>query len=116
MKTAIALLLLIAGATSCGSSESLFELDAQQSMLLTGKGPGQDGAINPYSGQKSIAVVNNLGNTTFHVRIQQQGEILEDSSVGPGTTREFILEPGHELYLDSEQKSKSKVTFRKYKE
>lgn len=115
MKIYIPLLLLLA-LTACGSNESIFELDPNQSMLMTGKGPGQDAAINPYSDQKSIAVVCNLGDTLFSVRIQQEGSILQDTALLPGATKEFILEPGVELYLDSEQKSRSKVTFKKFKE
>lgn len=115
MKIYIPLLLLLA-MTACGSNEAIFDLDPNQSMLMTGKGPGQDGAINPYSGEKSIAVVSNLGDSVFNVRIQQDGEIIRECPMLPGVTREFPLEPGHELYLDTTQKSRSKVTFKKFNE
>ena len=33
------------------SAQTIFELDGQQSMLMTGKGPGQDATINPFEGE-----------------------------------------------------------------
>lgn len=116
MKIFLPTLLFLLFLASCGSSDSIFELDPNQSMLMTGKGPGQDAAINPYTNEKSIAIVTNLGDTVFSVRIQHNGEILNDSPLLPGVTREYTLEPGYELYLDSEQKSRSKVTFKAFKE
>jgi hypothetical protein len=50
--------------------ENNFKLDPSTSMLMTGKGPGQDGSINPFAGQDCVAVVANLANTPFSVRIQ----------------------------------------------
>lgn len=115
MKVFLPTLLFLLILTSCGSSDSIFELDPNQSMLMTGKGPGQDAAINPYTNEKSIAEVTNLGDTVFNVRIQQDGKVLNETALLPGVTREFTLDPGYELYLDSEQKSRSKVTFKKFK-
>mgnify|MGYP001797706636 CR=1 FL=1 len=99
---------------SCASSQSILELGTQQSMSITGKGPGQDAAINPYDGNdSSISVVKNLGETPFSVRIQKKGNILSETTVSPGEKKEFVLEKGHELYLDSEQKGTARVTFKK---
>ncbi|MDA9127760.1 hypothetical protein N9J65_02755 [Flavobacteriaceae bacterium] len=36
---------------SLAQGQTIFELDASQSMLMYGKGPGQDGTINPFEGQ-----------------------------------------------------------------
>ncbi len=109
------LLLFTILAFSCKSKESVFKLDPNQSMLMTGKGPGQDGAINPYSGQKCIAVVENVGTKTFSVRVKS-GDDVNNYDVNSNSIKSIILEVGDELYLDSEFNSKAKVTFEKYSE
>lgn len=100
----------------CAAQSDVFELDPSQSMSITGKGPGQDAAINPYSGEKSLAVVENISDNSFEVRIQKQGEVLEIRPVAPGETEEFLLQKGYELYLDSELKARARVRFREYEE
>ena len=99
-----------------GTSQAVFELDPQQSMLITGKGPGQDGAINPYSGEKSISIVKNLGEMPFSVRIQEKGNIIETREVTPKESESFVLEKSYELYLDCDDKAKAKVNFKRFKE
>ena len=81
-------------------------------MSITGKGPGQDAAINPFSDGESIAVVENIGEGVFQVRIQSGGKIIEIRPVSPGKTEEFLLETGYELYLDTEEKARARVEFR----
>ena len=49
-----------------------FELEPYQTMLMTGKGPGQDGSINPYYGQDCYAIVENIGVGEFSIRIQRE--------------------------------------------
>lgn len=98
---------------ACGSNPAIFELTSNQSMLITGKGPGQDAAINPYSDSRSVAMVENLGKTAFGVRIQTEQAIVTEFEMKPGSDEEFVLEPGYRLLLDSEAKAKAKVTFRK---
>lgn len=102
------LLLLV---TACSSSKNQFELTANQSMLIIGKGTGQDAAINPYADQVSIAEVRNKGEAFFYVRIQNGDQFLSQTPIMPGETREFELQPGFRLYLDSEKASKSEIRF-----
>lgn len=99
---------------SCTAPESIFELNSTQSMLMTGKGPGQDGAINPYSGENSIGLVKNIGKNSFQIRVQNNGEIIEEIDIKPKEKKEIVLLKGYELYLDTEQKSKAIVRFKKY--
>lgn len=82
-------------------------------MLLTGKGPGQDGAINPYFGQECFAKVVNKGKAPFSVRIQQNGKILQEISVGIKEQKQIKLKPKDELYVDTEDKATAQVTFHK---
>lgn len=114
MKKAVFLFTLILLAQACSPSKSIFELGPRQSMAITGKGVGQDAALNPYGNEKSIALVNNLGPSTFSVRIQTNGEIIQEVEVRPNTSQEFILEIGYELYLDSETGGKAKVRFKRF--
>lgn len=94
-------------------SESIFELDPTQSMCITGKGPGQDAAINPYSDENSIGIVKNIGKNELSIRIQKDGKIIEEVTVRPKEKKKVELLKGYELYLDTEMKTKAKVTFKK---
>jgi len=87
-----------------------FELDGSQSMLMTGKGPGQDATINPFQGEDCYAIIENLGNELFSVRIQQGGEIVKIIVVKPTKKKKIKLQSGQELYLDSETKSTTKAS------
>jgi hypothetical protein len=104
-------ILLLFSLNIAAQNESEFELRANQSMLMTGKGPGQDGAINPYFGQKSIAVVANTGENKVEVRVQRDGEILSITPVEKGETKHIDLGPEDELYLDTEEKTKVDLRF-----
>ncbi len=50
MKLIFALLSLILFTSIDAFTQTTFELEPSQSMLITGKGPGQDGTINPFAG------------------------------------------------------------------
>lgn len=55
------LLITFMSITTIATSQTIIELGSVQSMCITGKGPGQDGAINPYTDKDSIAIVENIG-------------------------------------------------------
>lgn len=97
------------------NAQTEFELDPNQSMLMTGKGPGQDGTINPYAGEDCYAIVRNLGEVAFSIRIQQKGEILATIPVGGRETKKVKLLVGQELYLDPEtdQMARASVDYEK---
>lgn len=63
--------------------QSIFELSPSQNMSITGKGPGQDAAINPYSDTNSIGIIDNIGKNNFTIRIQAKGEVVKMISIGP---------------------------------
>lgn len=90
-----------------------FELKPSQSMLMTGKGPGQDATINPYDGQNCYAIVENIGKKEFSIRIQENGKILESIPILKGEVKKVTLLKGLELYLDSNSKAKARVNFQK---
>lgn len=113
MKTIFpAFLVLFLSLQACSVNHTVLELTPQQSMCIAGKGPGQDAAINPYLDRKSKAIVENVGASTFSVRIQAKGSILEITDVLPDERRIFNLEEGHEIYFDSESMATAKVSFR----
>ena len=95
-----------------------FTLDESQSMLMTGKGPGQDATINPYDGQDCFALVTNRGRRSFSVRIQQNGQIMEEILVGKRETKKIVLLKGYELYLDPNPKgyARARVSYAPMKE
>ncbi|MBX2828379.1 MAG: hypothetical protein KTR22_09455 [Flavobacteriaceae bacterium] len=112
-------LLLLCCFTLCTQFELLaqeeFDLDPSQSMLMTGKGPGQDGTINPYAGEDCYAVVENFGTREFSIRIQKKGEIIKSIPVAKGETKKVKLLKGQELYLDSSSEgvAKARVDYEK---
>lgn len=101
----------------CGFAQTEFELKASQSMCITGKGPGQDGAKNPFAGQNCVAIVDNIGSRTFSIRVQNNGEIVETIPISKGETKKVILLKGYELYFDTIDNSsaKARVNFEKPK-
>lgn len=104
-------------AVACSPSKSVFDLGANQSMLIIGKGPGQDAAVNPYADEESIALVRNTGGQYLYVRIQEGERFLKQEPLMPGEEKEFLLLPGYRLYLDTERTgTKAKVTFSKRKD
>lgn len=113
--------LLLCGVISLFSIEDTsaqveFELKPSQSMSITGKGPGQDAANNPFEGEDCLVLVENIGNLRFAVRTQQKGQNnLKTQNVDPGTTQTIHLPKGYELYLDTtdEGTAKARLSFRK---
>ena len=104
MKTLILLLCLILFTHYGTFAQTEFELEPNQSMLMTGKGPGQDATINPYDGQNCLAIVENIGNMKFSIRVQQKGKIIETIPISKGEIKKVTLLKGYELYLDANSK------------
>ena len=92
--------------------KTVFELRPSQGMCMTGKGAGQDAAINPYNDGNSIAVVKNLGKNAFSIRVQYQGKIFQTRELKPGVATMIPLRQGSELYFDSELATKVKLDFK----
>lgn len=97
-------------------AQAEFELDPNQSMSITGKGPGQDAAKNPFDGQNCFAIIENIGKMEFSIRTQQNGKIVETIPIKKGEIKKVKLLKGYELYLDSNSKAKAKVEFEKMDE
>lgn len=100
MKTLIFTICLIILTQFEVKAQTEFVLEPCQSMIMTGKGPGQDGTINPYIGQDCYAIVKNIGKREFSIRVQQDGKIIEDISILEGELKRVKLLKGYELYLD----------------
>lgn len=96
-------------------AQAVFELDGRQSMLMTGKGPGQDATINPFQGEDCYAVIENVGKALFSVRIQQGDEIISITPIKPDKKKKIKLLSDQALYLDSEAKNgaKARVSYEK---
>lgn len=106
------LLLICISISSCVTSQTVLELTPSQSMCITGKGPGQDAAINRYSAGNSLGIVKNVGENRLRARIQEAGKIISLTDIEPGQTQKLELRPGLELYLDTEKGSRAKVSFK----
>ena len=109
MKTLIVLLCLTLLSQHESFAQTEFELEPSQSMLMTGKGPGQDATINPYEGQNCYAIVENFGKMEFSIRVQRRGKIIKTIPISKGEVKKVLLLKGQELYLDSNSKGKVKA-------
>lgn len=94
------------------AQEVIFELNPNQSMVMTGKGPGQDGAINPYINEDCIAYVKNIGTNALSVRIQTKGKIIKEITVKPKEEKNITLLKGYELYFDTDLAAKVVLDFK----
>ena len=97
--------LMLATTTTSAQKENKFKLDPSTNMLMTGKGPGQDGSINPFAAQDCIAVAENLVKDPFSVSIQKNGLVLRTIEIGTKETKRIELKGSEELYVDTEQKT-----------
>lgn len=95
------------------SGQNVINLDPQQSMCITGKGQGQDAAINPYLGEASIATAENTGESALSVRIQEKGNFLYEVLIPANKVKEFRLEKDYVLYIDSTLEGQAKISFKK---
>ena len=91
-------------------AQTEFTLDPSQSMIMTGKGPGQDATINPFYGEDCYAIVANTGTRDFSVRIQRRGKVLAIIEVPKGETKRIELLGGQELYLDPNPRGTTNAT------
>ena len=109
MKKASLLLLLLLVLHFTSFAQTEFELEPSQSMLMTGKGAGQDGTINPFAGQDCFAIIENMGASEVSVRVQKAGTVISTFTVLGGDSFRFKLLKDQELYLDANAKEKVKV-------
>lgn len=113
MKYLALIICVLFSTISQAQDDSIFELEANQSMSITGQGPGQDAAINPFQGEYSLAVVENLGTSTFDIRTKDEKDKVSIVTIDPKKTKIISLSPETILYLDSKDASKAKVTFQR---
>ncbi|MGB1169575.1 MAG: hypothetical protein ACPH3L_03175 [Flavobacteriaceae bacterium] len=91
-------------------AQTEFILEPSQSMIMTGKGPGQDATINPYFGEDCFAIIKNIGKRMFTIRVQQNGTIIKEISIQKGDQIKVLLLKGYELYLDPNLKGIAKAS------
>ena len=90
-------------------AQTTFKLDPNQSMLMTGKGVGQDATINPFFGEDCYALVENLSSRPFSVRIQKAGVLIDTLTIVNKEFKKILLLAGQELYLDAYNELSAKV-------
>ncbi len=118
MKTSILVIAILIFAQAEVIAQTEFVLEPSQSMIMTGKGVGQDATINPYYGQDCYAIVKNIGKRQFSIRVQQDGKIIEEITILKGELKKVKLLKGYELYLDPNPEgiAKASVDYIKYDE
>ena len=110
MKTLILTISLILLTQFEMKAQTEIVLEPSQSMIMTGKGSGQDATVNPYDGQDCFALVKNIGKRTFTIRVQEDGKIIEEISILEGELKKVKLLKGYELYLDPNPKGTAKAS------
>lgn len=115
MKAIIVIVALMVFSPLLSKAQTEVEIDGYRSMSITGKGPGQDAAINPYDGEDCYAIVENTGKGELSIRIQNKSEIIDTIPLLGGDTKRVKLLSGYQLYIDSESEilSKAKIDFAK---
>ena len=109
-------------------SRNKFELQPSESYLIFGKGPGQDGAINPFnnyikastgrviSSNDCFVTIKNTGTSNFTLRIQKSNinSVVELIPIQINEMRTIELYAGYELYTDanSEEIASFEVLFK----
>lgn len=109
-------------------SRNKFELKPSESYLMYGKGPGQDGAINPFnnyvkassgrmiSSKDCFVTIKNTGISNFTLRIQKSNinSVVELIPIQINEIRTIELYAGYELYTDanSEEMASFEVLFK----
>ena len=114
MKKLMMILGLVLAVNSFANAQTVIELKTNDSMCISGKGRGQDAAINPYLGERSIAVIENIGRNSFDVRIQEGRKLIDIIEVDGNEQKEFVLEKDYVLYMDADSRSTGKISFKKY--
>lgn len=92
------------------TAQTEFVLGTSQSMIMTGKGTGQDATVNPYFGQSCFAIIKNIGELKFSIRVQRDGKIIKEISILKDELKKVKLLKNYELYLDPNPKGKSKAS------
>ena len=90
-----------------------FDLDPLEIYLIFGKGPVQDGAINPYakyiksnngnliSSKDYYSIIENLGTSDCSIRIQKDDRIIKTIPIKKNETKKVFLDAGNELYTNA---------------
>lgn len=107
IKSLLAISFLMLCAESMAQTEFLIE--PNQSMIMTGKGPGQDATINPYFGQECYAVIENIGEREFSIRIQSEGKIKEEIPLAPAAEIKVKLLEKDMLFFDPNPKGDARA-------
>jgi len=115
MKTILLITCLVCLGLTKTNAQTQFVIEPSQSMIMTGKGAGQDATINPYFGQECYAIVKNIGEVEFYIRVQNKKKIIKEITIKKGEVKKVTLLKGYELYLDPNPKgiAKASVAYQK---
>lgn len=97
---------------SCKPTFHIVELNPSENVIITGIGPNVDTLKNPYAKGESIAVVTNIGTSSFDIRIESNGVKVKRATIKPNDTKEIDLLPGQQLYFESRLQTTAKVRFK----
>ena len=93
MKSIFCLICLVVFTSLEAQAQTEFELTNSQSMLMTGKGPGQDATINPYDGEDCMAMLSHLDapdESEYSLEEIPQSQMKEDFESGKLYAEELL--------------------------
>ena len=88
-----------------------FTLTAGQSMCMIGKGAGQDATLRPKTDSVAVARIKNKGKHSFTVRIEKNGQIIKQITLGKHQKLLWAHRLGDQIFLDGPKKRKAKAEF-----
>ena len=88
-----------------------FTLIAGQSMCMIGKGAGQDATLRPKTDSVSVARIKNNGKHSFTVRVEKNGQIIKQITLGEHQKLLWAHRLGDQIFLDGPKKRKAKAEF-----
>lgn len=111
MKKLLLIICLVASSVVSGQETFVYELDSNQSMGISGQGPGRDAAINPYEKEDCIALIKNLGEGILEARTKDKEGKQRSTKIAPQEQKRIFIAVGTILYFDAIKATKASVTY-----
>lgn len=119
MKKCFLVISMICFACITSYAQDTIKFESNQSMCISGKGAGQDGAINPYLGEDCYAIVKNKSIDKFTIRVEKgERNIAQSFDIEKNQTKKILLKKDMVLYIDTDiiESAIAEISFEAIKE
>lgn len=111
MKKLLLIICLVTSSVVSGQETFVYDLDSNQSMGISGQGPGRDAAINPYEKEDCIALIKNLGEGILEARTKDKEGKQRSTKIAPQEQKRIFIAVGTILYFDAIKATRASVTY-----